>query len=69
MVTDFFFLVIITPLGDGRLSLSIARGLKEKFQVCIFLRVIPVMPIQCEWHYIDRQVDHEAVDQMLPPVF
>ena len=25
-------------------------------------------PIQREWHYIDRQADHEAVDQMLPPV-
>ena len=27
-----------------------------------------VMPIQREWHYIDGQTDHEAVDQMLPPV-
>ena len=26
------------------------------------------MPIQREWHYIDRQADREAVDQMLPPV-
>ena len=25
-----------------------------------------VMPIQREWHYIDRQADREAVDQMLP---
>ena len=25
-----------------------------------------VMPIQCEWHYIDWQADREAVDQMLP---
>ena len=24
------------------------------------------MPIQREWHYIDRQADHEAVDQMDP---
>ena len=28
-----------------------------------------VMPIQREWHYIDGQVDHEAVDQMLPLCF
>ena len=27
-----------------------------------------VMPIQREWHYIDRQADREAVDQMIPPV-
>ena len=27
-----------------------------------------VLPIQREWHYIDRQADREAVDQMLPPV-
>ena len=26
------------------------------------------MPIQREWHYIDRQANREAVDQMLPPV-
>ena len=25
------------------------------------------MPIQHELHYIDRQADHEAVDQNLPP--
>ena len=27
-----------------------------------------IMPKKREWHYIDRQADREAVDQMLPPV-
>ena len=54
----------MTPLMGGRLSLSVAQG-HEEFQIKYFFRV---MPIQREWHYIDRQADREAVDQMLPSV-
>ena len=55
-------------LGIGSISQELnfsEFSIRDITEVCIFFRV---MPIQREWHYIDRQANREAVDQMLPPV-